>query len=43
VADDLWERGLYLPSSISLDRKTLAFITDRIRAAAVPAAGLRSA
>lgn len=43
VADDLWERGLYLPSSLSLDRATLAFITDRIRAAAVPAAGLRSA
>jgi perosamine synthetase len=34
VADSLWERGLYLPSSVDLTDETIAFIAHRIRAAA---------
>jgi perosamine synthetase len=33
VADRLWERGLYLPSSITLDEPTIARIAAAIRAA----------
>ena len=31
VADQLWERGLYLPSSVSLPQESLEYIADRIR------------
>ena len=34
VADRLWERGLYLPSSYTLTDETLKVVTDRIKAAA---------
>ena len=34
VADRLWERGLYLPSSCTLDEATIARIAAHIRAAA---------
>jgi perosamine synthetase len=38
VADDLWERGLYLPSSVSLTCETIAHVADRIRNASTAAA-----
>jgi perosamine synthetase len=31
VADELWETGLYLPSSRNLDDKTIAFIAENIK------------
>jgi perosamine synthetase len=34
VADELWERGLYLPSSPSLTQDQVGFIADQVRAAA---------
>jgi len=34
VADDLWETGLYLPSSYNLSREDLSLIADRIQAGA---------
>jgi perosamine synthetase len=34
VAEDLWERGLYLPCAVTLDDATIAHVVDRIRAAA---------
>lgn len=44
VADYLWERGLYLPSSVSLTHETIARVADCIRnasaAAAVAASGV---
>jgi len=33
VADDLWERGMYLPSAIQLDDETLAIVAGAIREA----------
>jgi perosamine synthetase len=30
VADSLWENGLYLPSTWTMDENTIAFITDAI-------------
>ncbi len=33
VADSLWENGLYLPSTWTLDEKTISFVTDAIRQA----------
>jgi perosamine synthetase len=43
VADRLWERGLYLPSSYTLTEETIRFISDAIRGIARDAQGRSTA
>ncbi len=31
VADDMWVRGMYLPSSVGLNERTIDYVTDRVR------------